>query len=72
MYCYLFYYWCICFVFIILFAGGFHIIPGFKNHFVEWVTRNPHLKSRYGTRNTFIVFPELDPLNKVNYNILFI
>jgi len=44
--------------------GGFHIIPGFKEHFVECTTRNDHLKKRYGKKMTFIVLPENDKLHK--------
>eukprot|EP00026_Physarum_polycephalum_P012487 Phypoly_transcript_12801.p1 GENE.Phypoly_transcript_12801~~Phypoly_transcript_12801.p1 ORF type:complete len:192 (+),score=20.48 Phypoly_transcript_12801:465-1040(+) len=44
--------------------GGFHIIPGFKHHFVEWTTRNSHYKKRYGMVQNFIVLPDTDPLYK--------
>jgi hypothetical protein len=49
--------------------GGFHIIPGFKQHFVEWTTRNDHLKKKYGKQMTFIVLPGTDKLHQQSVRV---
>jgi len=48
-----------------LLDGGFQLVPGFKNYFVDWVKSTMDtLKSRYGKRQTFIVLPEDEPLQQ--------
>jgi len=46
--------------------GGFHLIAGFYKHMPNWVKSTENtLKLRYGTKNTFIILPEDEPLQEL-------
>jgi len=44
--------------------GGFHLVPGFKNHIVPWVQSTQDLSKDYDRKQKFIVLPQEDPLYK--------
>jgi len=50
--------------------GGFILVPGFKNHIVEWVNETkPNLGSHHDRRQVFIVLPSDDPLYRMSIRI---
>ncbi|KYQ91451.1 putative phytanoyl-CoA dioxygenase [Tieghemostelium lacteum] len=44
--------------------GGFLLVPGFSNHFVDFAKNNSQLKTMYGTRMTFVVIPDENLVHK--------
>jgi ectoine hydroxylase-related dioxygenase (phytanoyl-CoA dioxygenase family) len=43
---------------------GFIVVPGFKNHIVEWTKATQSLKAKYGKFSNFIVLPKTEPIYK--------
>jgi len=45
--------------------GGFHLVPGFKHHYVDWVQANrKRLLSSYGKFQAFVILPESEPFQQ--------
>src|SRR4051812_18931297 len=44
-------------------VGGFQIVPGFREHLVEWVTaRSGDLRAKYAKRQAFCIIGDREPL----------